>query len=406
MTDSGGHCGGELHSIAGISRITHGMSTPQEAARRVGKQAYGILLILTDGAVSDINGTKRAIVAASDAPLSIVIIGIGDADFSAMQFLDDFQAQEGNSRDICQFVEFSRHKSNKISLTQATLEEIPDQVVEYFHGRGIKPLPPITGSKVNVLADDYSEDEDIDLSMEYNSEGEICLADNEGVYDDTGYGDFSTYAGVAILPPPTNPNLNGGPAQPSVSHYPGAPNAPYGQPAHPVAQQSQQPYIRTSPAPSPVPYSQQYGAPSQPVQAQPFVVPGNQPSAQAVPPPVFHVQVSRLVLDVRIVFLHWCTLNSCLRFAHIYSCSAGPSRRISRSATASTKPINRTEYDCDSPSGRAPWRHFCCGVPVDLAVIKGSFTMSWVDNRVHSVQKDTPSNILVFLINQRRFILF
>lgn len=208
----------------------------QEAAKRIGQQVYSIMLILTDGAVSDVNGTKMAIAAASDAPLSIVIIGIGNADFSAMQFLDDFQSQEGGGRDICQFVEFSRHASNKMSLTQATLDEIPDQVVDYFYSRGIKPLPAITGSKVNVFEEEHNEEDDIDLSLDYNEEGEICLADSTvGFYDDTGYGTYSTYAGLTVMPPPVNPGVNGGsqqayvpqqaPARPNVTSVPvAAPN--------------------------------------------------------------------------------------------------------------------------------------------------------------------------------------
>jgi hypothetical protein len=216
----------------------------QEAAKRIGQQTYSILLILTDGAVSDVPGTKNAIAAASDAPLSIVIVGIGNADFSAMQFLDDFQTQGGGGRDICQFVEFSRHASNKTSLTQATLEEIPDQVVDYFYSRGIKPLPAITGSKVNVFEESFNEEVDIDLSMDYNSEGEICLADDtQGYFDDTGYGTYSTYAGLSVLPPPTNPGANG-------AYVPQAPPAP-----------------------------------SYPVQAQ------RPPSAPVAAPSVFHVQV-------------------------------------------------------------------------------------------------------------------
>jgi hypothetical protein len=180
----------------------------QEASRRIGQQYYEILLILTDGAASDVTGTMQAISAASDAPLSIVIVGIGNADFSAMQFLDDFQSQQaGSGRDICQFVEFSRHASNKISLTQATLDEIPDQLVEYFVSHGITPLPAIRGSTVNVLADEHNEEEDIDLNVEFTEEGEICLADygNEGgVIDDTSYGNFNTYAGLTNQRAETN----------------------------------------------------------------------------------------------------------------------------------------------------------------------------------------------------------
>jgi hypothetical protein len=107
----------------------------QAESLRIGQQAYHILLILTDGAVTNVHATKEAIKAASDAPLSIVIVGIGQADFSSMQFLDDFQSQEKVGRDICQFVEFERYKDNRMSLTQATLDEIPDQVRCRARGR-------------------------------------------------------------------------------------------------------------------------------------------------------------------------------------------------------------------------------------------------------------------------------
>lgn len=46
--------------------------------------SYTILLLLTDGAVTDVPSTKQALASAADAPLSIVIVGIGNADFSAM----------------------------------------------------------------------------------------------------------------------------------------------------------------------------------------------------------------------------------------------------------------------------------------------------------------------------------
>lgn len=49
----------------------------QVAIQRVGKQAYKILLILTDRAVLDMNTTKQALQNTSDAPLSIIIVGIG-----------------------------------------------------------------------------------------------------------------------------------------------------------------------------------------------------------------------------------------------------------------------------------------------------------------------------------------
>ena len=51
-------------------------------------QQYFILLMLTDGAISDMNNTKLAIIEASRLPMSIIIVGVGNADFDAMNELD------------------------------------------------------------------------------------------------------------------------------------------------------------------------------------------------------------------------------------------------------------------------------------------------------------------------------
>lgn len=51
-------------------------------------QMYHILLILTDGAIHDMNETKDLVVECSKYPLSIIIVGIGNADFSNMIALD------------------------------------------------------------------------------------------------------------------------------------------------------------------------------------------------------------------------------------------------------------------------------------------------------------------------------
>lgn len=113
----------------------------QEAAASRGSQAYTILLIVTDGAVSDVNATAEYLRLFSNSPLSVVIVGVGNADFSAMRFLDDVAATTGD-RDIAQFVAFNQHSHSSQSLTKATLEEIPKQLVEYFQREGIQPLPP------------------------------------------------------------------------------------------------------------------------------------------------------------------------------------------------------------------------------------------------------------------------
>ena len=55
-------------------------------------QQYFVLLLLTDGVLSDMENTKAAIVKASYLPMSIIIVGVGQADFTDMNELD---ADEG-----------------------------------------------------------------------------------------------------------------------------------------------------------------------------------------------------------------------------------------------------------------------------------------------------------------------
>jgi len=47
-----------------------------------------VLLILTDGEIHDMEPTKISLVDAAFLPISIIIIGIGNADFTNMEILD------------------------------------------------------------------------------------------------------------------------------------------------------------------------------------------------------------------------------------------------------------------------------------------------------------------------------
>lgn len=49
-------------------------------------QKYTILLILTDGEINDMEATINSIIRASYQPLSIIIVGVGNADFSSNTF--------------------------------------------------------------------------------------------------------------------------------------------------------------------------------------------------------------------------------------------------------------------------------------------------------------------------------
>ena len=51
-------------------------------------QQYLVLLLLTDGVLSDMADTIDALVRASKLPMSVIIVGVGQADFTDMNTLD------------------------------------------------------------------------------------------------------------------------------------------------------------------------------------------------------------------------------------------------------------------------------------------------------------------------------
>lgn len=93
-------------------------------------QQYYVLLILTDGVITDMDLTRIAVVEASRLPMSIIIVGVGGADFSAMEFLDSddklLTSPRGDvaSRDIVQFVPFRDFQVGKSSHASTALTEL------------------------------------------------------------------------------------------------------------------------------------------------------------------------------------------------------------------------------------------------------------------------------------------
>uniref|UniRef100_A0A4W6E3U9 Copine 8 n=1 Tax=Lates calcarifer TaxID=8187 RepID=A0A4W6E3U9_LATCA len=114
---------------------------------------YFVLLIITDGVISDMAQTKESIVNASCLPMSIIIVGVGPAEFDAMIELDGDEVRISSrgryaERDIVQFVPFrdyidrtGNHILSMARLAKDVLAEIPDQFLSYMRTRGIKPSP-------------------------------------------------------------------------------------------------------------------------------------------------------------------------------------------------------------------------------------------------------------------------
>uniref|UniRef100_A0AAR2K9Q6 C2 domain-containing protein n=1 Tax=Pygocentrus nattereri TaxID=42514 RepID=A0AAR2K9Q6_PYGNA len=122
------------------------------AAVQDGSQ-YFVLLIITDGVISDMSQTKEAIVNGAKLPMSIIIVGVGQAEFDAMVELDGDDIRISSrgklaERDIVQFVPFrdymdrtGNHVLSMARLAKDVLAEIPDQFISYMKSRGIKPNP-------------------------------------------------------------------------------------------------------------------------------------------------------------------------------------------------------------------------------------------------------------------------
>uniref|UniRef100_A0A8C3ART9 Copine III n=1 Tax=Cyclopterus lumpus TaxID=8103 RepID=A0A8C3ART9_CYCLU len=126
--------------------INHVACFAKQALQQTTASQYYVLLIITDGVITDMDETRSAIVNASRLPMSIIIVGVGGADFSAMEFLDGddgrlrSQTGEAAMRDIVQFVPYRQFQNAPSqALAQSVLAELPQQVASFFSIFKLKP---------------------------------------------------------------------------------------------------------------------------------------------------------------------------------------------------------------------------------------------------------------------------
>ncbi|KAH9694193.1 protein bonzai 3 [Citrus sinensis] len=118
-------------SLAGLTLFGQVINT---AARIAGqslsydRSKYFVLLIITDGVLTDLQETKDALVRASDLPLSILIVGVGGADFTQMEILD-----ADNGRRL-------ESSTDRVATRDIVQFELPGQFLTYMRCRDIKPL--------------------------------------------------------------------------------------------------------------------------------------------------------------------------------------------------------------------------------------------------------------------------
>ena len=117
---------------------------------------------MTDGQIMDMDRTKQELVKLSRLPVSIIIIGVGNADFSSMEELDGddgpLKDSQGNrcARDIVQFVEYKKAVAHG-DLAQQVLKEVPPQFCSYME---------LINFQIKIVEQDMSQFQPINPPMQ------------------------------------------------------------------------------------------------------------------------------------------------------------------------------------------------------------------------------------------------
>jgi len=313
------------------------ISECEQMERNEGKGAnYHVLLIITDGKITDREETIRSIVKASFLPISIIIVGVGNDDFETMNELDadDVPLRDGNTvmnRDIVQFVPFRdvNAANDPKNLAKQVLYEIPEQFISYMKQNKIVPKEQL-GPETSFISE-YTPAFNRQSSFIAGTEHSFSLDPqssfiasqpsrlSNSMYNHQSVNNYSFISTTAPPPlsqqsypppqfqamtPPVSPGqtaattsvAGSGSTSPTLTPAPSSPNLPHSQPQGSVnypygyIPYGQSPYGQV-PYGQPA-YSQPYGQPaySQPAYGQPnpymyqSVPAGTQPPSTTTPP--------------------------------------------------------------------------------------------------------------------------
>nr|XP_041576187.1 LOW QUALITY PROTEIN: copine-3-like [Taeniopygia guttata] len=109
---------------------------------------YFILVIITGGEITDLDQTRQAIVNASKLPMSIIIVGVGEANFKVMEFLNGDSSVlkpvtgEPAAWDYMMsnlpYQQF--RNAPQEALSQMVLAEVPKPLMSYYEWQQWSPL--------------------------------------------------------------------------------------------------------------------------------------------------------------------------------------------------------------------------------------------------------------------------
>ncbi|XP_041364275.1 copine-3-like [Gigantopelta aegis] len=157
-------------AISTVSRLIKDEKVTQD------RQIYYVLLVLTDGVINDIDATVHELISTSSLPLSVIITGIGPADFTLMeQFhtsvnkpLTDERTRKSAERPNVHFVSLKKDSFTSgggIMVIQEAFAALSVHVTQYLKKKNISPnkaklmkLDPLKGW-VNPTTRLVSEDD-------------------------------------------------------------------------------------------------------------------------------------------------------------------------------------------------------------------------------------------------------
>lgn len=156
----------QLYGPTYMSEIIRTIGAKSRGICTQNNQRYNILLIITDGIINDLRKTMDGIVEASGLALSIVLVGVGNANFDNMESLDADDdplkhSQTGKVMEKCivTFVPFNEFKDQRISvIAKETLKEIPEQVSAFMMANNIHPNAPRMSNNNNNNNDEQKTD--------------------------------------------------------------------------------------------------------------------------------------------------------------------------------------------------------------------------------------------------------